>query len=92
MNKTDLIRAMAQKTGMTQKVMGEALEAALETITEVLVDGDEVKLAGFGKFTVSVRGARECTNPQDPTGDKIYVEESRNAKFKPSKALKEALN
>lgn len=87
MNKTELIRAMAQKTGMTQKVMGEVLDAALEAITETLEAGDDVKLAGFGKFEVKERAERQGHNPQ--TGEPMTIPASNVVKFKPSSNLKE---
>lgn len=89
MNKTELVRAIAQKTGQTQKLMGEALDATLEAITEALVDGKDVKLAGFGKFAVVERPEREGRNPS--TGESMTIPACNVCKFKPSSVLKEAV-
>lgn len=90
MNKTELAEAIAAKTGQTKTDSSAAVEALIETVTAELKKGEEVSLAGFGKFTVSNRAAREGRNPS--TGEKIQIPASRAASFKALKALKEALN
>lgn len=89
MNKTELIEAVASKTGLTKKDAGSALDAILETITEALSNGDSVAFIGFGTFSTSKRAARSGVNPS--TGEKIQIAESTVAKFKVGAKLKEAV-
>lgn len=90
MNKKELIKVTAEKAGVTQKLVGEILEATLETITDTLVAGDEVAITGFGKFSVTERAARKGINPS--TMEEIEIEASKTAKFKAGSTLKETLN
>ena len=90
MNKTELIAAVAEKSGLTRKDSEKAVLAALETITETLKTGEKVQLVGFGVFETRVRPARKGHNPM--TGAEIQIAESKAATFKAGKALKEALN
>ena len=87
MNKTELIAAIAEKTNLTKKDSELALAAALEAITEALVEGDKVQLIGFGSFEVKKRNAREGRNPR--TGETIKVAASKAPIFKAGKALKD---
>ena len=64
MNKTELIAAMAEKTGSTKKDAEATLNAMIASITEALVAGDKVHLIGFGTFETSDRAAREGRNPR----------------------------
>jgi DNA-binding protein HU-beta len=89
MNKTELIEAVASKTGLTKKDAGSALDATLETITEALSKGHSVAFLGFGTFSTSKRAARSGVNPS--TGAKIQIAESTVAKFKAGAKLKEAV-
>ena len=89
MNKTELIAAIAEKTGATKKATGEMLEATLEVIRDALVDGEKVSLVGFGTFEVVERAARDGRNPA--TGEAIRIEASKAPKFKAGKALKDAI-
>lgn len=90
MNKKELIKAMSEKLGTTQKAAGEQLEAILEVITETLVDGGEVSLTGFGKFSVVERAERQGVNPA--TSEKITIAASKAPKFKASSTLKNLVN
>ena len=63
MNKTDLIAAVAEKTGTTKKNAGTIVDAVFETISEALSAGDKVTLVGFGTFEVRDRAARKGVNP-----------------------------
>ncbi|MDO4190327.1 MAG: HU family DNA-binding protein [Bacteroidales bacterium] len=90
MNKTELIEAMANRTGLTKKNAQEALNAYLEVVTETLKKGDSVALIGFGTFSVADRPARTGLNPQ--TKKKIKIAASKTAKFKVGASLKKALN
>ena len=87
MNKTELIAAIAEKTNLTKKDSELALAAALEAITEALVEGDKVQLIGFGSFETKKREAREARNPR--TGATIKVAASKVPVFKAGKALKD---
>lgn len=90
MNKKELVKAMAEKLEITQKAAGEQLDAILEVITEELVNGGEVKISGFGTFSVAERAAREGRNPA--TGETIQIAASKAPKFKAAKALKDVVN
>lgn len=90
MNKTELISAVAEKTGYTKKDTTSVVDAIIETIIETLVSGDEVSIAGFGKFSVVERAEREGRNPQ--TGETLVIAASKAPKFKAGKALKDAVN
>jgi len=87
MNKTDLINAVAEKSELSKKDSGVAVEATLEAITESLENGTTVKLQGFGNFEVRERAARNGRNPQ--TGESIRIEKSKVPAWKPAKPLKE---
>ena len=87
MNKTELIAAIAEKANLTKKDSELALTAALEAITEALVEGDKVQLIGFGSFETKKREAREARNPR--TGAAIKVAASKVPVFKAGKALKD---
>lgn len=90
MNKNELIAAVAEKAGLTKGQAGDAVDAALGAITGTLASGDEVRLLGFGNFVVANRKATTARNPQ--TGAVVNVPASKAARFKPGKALKEAVN
>ena len=63
MNKVELITKMAEIEGTTKKAAGEHLDALVATISEALAKGEEVKISGFGTFSVSERAARTGRNP-----------------------------
>lgn len=90
MNKKELISKIAEKENITKKAAGEQLAAIVSTITDAIVGGQEVQITGFGKFSVKDRPAREGRNPQ--TGESMHIAASKTPKFKPSKALKDAVN
>ena len=90
MNKTELIAAMAEKTGSTKKDAEATLNAMIASITEALVAGDKVQLIGFGTFETRDRAAREGRNPK--TGKTMTIEASKTPKFKAGKALKDEVN
>ncbi|MBK8082965.1 MAG: HU family DNA-binding protein [Devosia sp.] len=89
-NKNDLIGAVAEKAGLTKAQAGEAVDAVFDAITASLKGGDEVRLVGFGTFAVSKRKASVGRNPA--TGAEIKIPASNQAKFKPGKGLKDAIN
>ena len=90
MNKSDLIAAMAAKTGETKKSAEASLDAFVEVVTESLKKGEKVQLVGFGSFEVRKRAARKGRNPQ--TKEEIKIPASKAPVFKAGKALKEIVN
>ena len=89
MNKTELVSAIAEKTGLSKKDSEKALAAAVETVTEALKAGDKVQLVGFGTFEVKERPARVGRNPR--TGETTQIAASKLPAFKAGKALKDAV-
>ncbi|MDO4567675.1 MAG: HU family DNA-binding protein [Clostridia bacterium] len=89
MNKTELISALAAKTGMTKKDSEKALTAVIDTIVETLQTGEKVQIVGFGNFEVRERAARIGHNPQ--THEEIQIEASKAPVFRAGKAFKEAI-
>ena len=89
MNKTELIAAAAERSGLTKMDTEKALNAALDAITAALVAGDKVQVSGFGIFEVKVREARMGRNPH--TGEAMEIAASRVPAFKASKTMKDAL-
>ena len=90
MNRSELIDAMAAKTGSTKAAADAALKAFIETVGEELQKGGKVQLVGFGTFETSKRAARTGRNPQ--TGAEMKIKASKAPKFKAGKALKDAIN
>ena len=80
MNKTEFVAAVAEKTGSSKKAAGEAVNVVLDTIVETLKKGEEVAIAGFGKFTVVDVPEREARNFQ--TGETMTVAAHKSPKFK----------
>ncbi len=90
MNKNDLVDAVAAGTGISKSDGTHAVDAMLDSIAGALKDGDEVRLPGFGTFSVAQRKASKGRNPR--TGEPIQIPASKLPKFKAGKILKEALN
>ncbi|MBB4210225.1 DNA-binding protein HU [Rhodothalassium salexigens] len=90
MNKNDLIAAVSEMTDLSKADAGKAVDAVFDTITNTLKSGDEVRLVGFGTFSVSQRAASEGRNPR--TGETIQIPASKQPKFKAGKALKDSVN
>lgn len=89
MNKTELVAAAAEQTGMTKKDTEKALNAAFDVIASALSRGEKVQVSGFGIFEVKEREARMGRNPR--TGEAMEIAASRTPTFKASKTLKDAL-
>ena len=89
MNKTEIIAAVAEKTGMTKKDAERVINATVETIETSLVKGEKVQISGFGIFEVKAREARVGRNPR--TKETIQIPATRLPAFKASKALKDAV-
>ena len=90
MNKSQLIDAVALKSGMKKKEAELAVNAMTEAIVEAMKNGERVQLVGFGTFEVKSRDARTARNPK--TGESIEVPASKHPAFSASKALKDQLN
>lgn len=90
MNKNDLVGEVADKAKLTKAQAAETVDAIFDAITGALKAGDEVRLVGFGTFSVSKRKASTGRNPA--TGEPIKIKASNQAKFKPGKGLKDSIN
>ena len=89
MNKTELIAAIAAKTGLSKKDADKALAATIETIADTMAAGNKVQLVGFGSFETKTRAAHEGRNPL--TKETIQIAASTAPAFKAAKALKDAV-
>jgi DNA-binding protein HU-beta len=89
-NKTELIERMAERADISKAAAVRALDAAIEAVTVALCEGDTVSVVGFGTFSVGERAERTGRNPR--TGTAIKIKPAKVAKFRPGKALKDALN
>lgn len=90
MNKNELIGVVSDKTGLSKADSTNAIDCVFDAISDALKGGDEVRLVGFGTFSVSQRRASEGRNPR--TGEKINIPASKQPKFKAGKSLKDAVN
>ena len=90
MNKNDLVKSVADATDMSSADVARAVDGVFESITNSLRGGEEVRLVGFGSFSVVRRKATTGRNPR--TGEAIDIPASNQPKFKAGKALKEAVN
>ncbi|MGY8905022.1 MAG: HU family DNA-binding protein [Burkholderiales bacterium] len=90
MNKTELIDHIAQHADISKAAAARALESTIGAVKTTLKKGGSVSLVGFGTFTVGRRAARTGRNPR--TGASIKIKAAKVPKFRPGKALKDALN
>lgn len=90
MNRTELVSAMAEQSGMTKTDSDKALKAFMEAVTEELKNGGKVQIPGFGTFEASRREEREGRNPA--TGESMIIPACTLPKFRAGKALKDAVN
>lgn len=90
MNKTELISAMAEEGELSKNYAEKALNAFLNVVSDELKSGGKVQLIGFGTFEVADRAAKEGRNPA--TGETMTIPACKVPKFKPGKALKDAVN
>lgn len=90
MNKNDLVAAVADSTGLSKADAAKAVDSVLDSITGTLKKGGEVRLVGFGTFSVAKRAASTGRNPR--TGEAIKIPASKQPKFKAGKGLKDAVN
>ena len=90
MNKSQLIDAVAAKSGLTKADTEKSFKAFVQTISEQMGNGEQITLIGFGTFLVRDRKARTGRNPR--TGETIQIAASKVPAFKAGKALKDAVN
>jgi len=90
MNKTEIIAAMAEQTGLSKKDAGKFLSAFETIITNALVSGQKIQLVGFFSADVAERAAREGRNPQ--TGQPMKIAASKAPRFKAGKKLRDEVN
>ena len=88
MNKSELIRAIANKANLTIKEATAAFDGLIDSITEGLKSDGKVQISGFGTFELKSKGARDGINPK--TGEKIKIAASKSPAFKFGKAYKDS--
>jgi len=89
-NKNDLVSAVAGSTGMSKADSAKAVEGVFDAISGALSSGGDVRIVGFGTFSVANRKATTGRNPR--TGQAIQIPASKQPKFKAGKGLKDAVN
>ena len=89
MNKSELVKQIADRAGLSQAKAGDALDAFCASVIDALALGGEVAIIGFGTFKTSDRAERMGRNPQ--TGEAVLIPASRVPKFSAGKALKDAV-
>lgn len=90
MNKNELVSAVADAAGLSKGDAQSAIEAVFDTITSELKKGGDVRLVGFGNFSMSRREASVGRNPQ--TGAPVNIPARNVPKFSAGKGLKDAIN
>ncbi|MBE5738116.1 MAG: HU family DNA-binding protein [Clostridiales bacterium] len=90
MNKLEIVKVVAEDTGLTQKEVNAVVDSVVAAIIAELKKGHDVNIAGFGKFAVKKRAARVSINPR--TKQPIDVPASKAPTFKAGKQFKEAVN
>jgi DNA-binding protein HU-beta len=89
--KQEFVDAVADKTGMSRRDAGNAVEAVLDVITGTLMTGDTITFTGFGKFHTTKRAARMGVNPRNPS-QKVHIPAATVPKFSAGSQLKKAVN
>ena len=90
MTKQEFVDAVAQRSGLSRREAGQAVDAVLETITDTLKRRDQINFTGFGKFATSDRKARMGVNPRNP-GQKVHIPAATVPKFTAGSGLKQAV-
>ena len=90
MNKNDLISSVSESSGLTKADAGRAVDGVFDSIASALASGDDVRIVGFGSFSVANRAASTGRNPR--TGEEIQIPASKQPKFKAGAPLKSAVN
>ena len=89
MTKAELISMIAEKGNITKKQAADDLQLIFESISEILVSGQDIAIPGFGKFSVTIRKARTGLNPR--TKEKLEIPETKAPSFSAAQALKDAV-
>ena len=89
-SKAEIIEAVSSICNVSKAEAHRAVDAVFVTITDNLTRGEEVRVTGFGSFTVAQRSARAGRNPK--TGEPIQIQASKQPKFKAGSPLKDAVN
>ena len=92
MNKSELIKAVADSANLSKKDADAAVNAVLDVIQNTLSEGEKVQLVGFGTFEVRDRKAKEAVNPRDREGAKVQIPARKAPAFKAGRALKQAVD
>lgn len=90
MNKNELVAAVADSADISKADAGKAVDSVFDAVSDALKGGDEVRIVGFGTFSVASRAASTGRNPR--TGETIQIKASKQPKFKAGKGLKDAVN
>ena len=90
MNKNDLVSLVAERTGFSKGDAAKAVDGVLDAIMHALKQGDDVRLVGFGTFSVGNRKASQGRNPR--TGEPLSIAATKQPKFRAGKVLKDAVN
>ena len=90
MNKNDLVASVANSADLSKAAAAKAVDSVFDAITASLKTGTEIRLVGFGTFSVARRKASRGRNPR--TGEPIDIPASNQPKFKAGKALKNSVN
>jgi len=90
MNKTELVEAIANETGLSKTKSSEVVNTIVKTISESLAKGEKVSLTGFGTWSTNTRPERKGRNPK--TGEEITISSKTVAKFKPGNELTKTVN
>ena len=90
MNKNDLVASVADNAGLTKADAAKAVDGVFDAISDALKKNDDVRIVGFGTFSVAKRKATTGRNPR--TGEAIQIAASKQPKFKAGKGLKDAVN
>lgn len=89
MNKTDFINAVSEKSGLSKVDAKKAVDAFVETVSNVLKEGDKLSLLGFGTFSVTEKAARKGVNPK--TKEPIEISARKTVKFKAGAELNDII-
>lgn len=90
MNKSDLVSKVSELSGLTKATADKSIDSVFAAITAALKAGHDVRLVGFGTFSVSARPTRQGRNPR--TGQNIAIPASKAPKFSAGKVLKDTIN
>jgi DNA-binding protein HU-beta len=88
--KQEFVDAVAQRSGLSRREAGQAVDAVLDSITDALKRRDSINFTGFGKFATSERKARMGVNPRNP-GQKVHIPAATVPKFTAGSGLKQAV-